>query len=248
MTGRPGWNVLFSSKRKLPSRDFQNKKSLFFFSFLFFCDWIVSRLKEVRRLSGIGSGKATSAPKRACFASCAEAFSLNPGRHCTAVWSGCWTVMKRSRHMTCNRVSYFIMVASVEMISHWHRTAKRSANGVSMPTNRTALEKWKGRNNMVYTDQDSVCFFFFSFFTNEVIRCPTITQPVSYITFFGHFKGTCLLTGLRTVLSYAPLENECRFNFPQSSFHFQPPSLRDHVKVFDSKRTFFFSPFILLFW
>lgn len=92
----------------------------------FFCDWIVSRLKEVRRLSEISSGKATSALNRACFASCTETFSLSPSRHCAVVWSGRWTAMKRSCHMTCNRVSYFIMVASLEMISHWHRNSNEA--------------------------------------------------------------------------------------------------------------------------
>lgn len=94
--------------------------------FFFFGDWIVSRLKEARRISGSGSGKTTSALKRACFASCAEKFSLSPSRHCAVVWSGCWTAMKRSCHMTCNRVSYFIMVASLEMISYWHRNGNEA--------------------------------------------------------------------------------------------------------------------------
>lgn len=60
--------------------------------------------------------------------SCVETFSLSSSRYCGVVWSGCWMQMKHCCHMTLNvigvspynRVSYFIMVASLETISCWH--------------------------------------------------------------------------------------------------------------------------------
>lgn len=211
MTGRPGWNVLFSSKRKLLSRDFQKKEP--FFPFLFFCDWIVSRLKEVRRLSGNGSGKATSC--LFCFLHRSVSIKPRPALCCRLKWA-----LDRDEALPPHDLQQGVLF--------YHGGV--SGDDLSLAQNGKEVCKWSQHADCVQIERR------WKNVKEEIIRLIRTKRACLFFFFhewshqMSHIHSACFLHP-HLLLSelfldilrepvYSPAFSQSLVNFPQSSFIF----------------------------